>query len=147
MPAKPLNPEQKADASRLRGVWEAFKRSNPEATQEWLADQCGWKTQAAVSQYLLGKIPLNLRALMKFAAVLKVSPDEISPSLMSEMPATVPRREKLVTGPGRSRLQKALEGLDDSDLLSIAKTVEILRQPRGTKTVRQQRPRTSKGKT
>lgn len=42
---------------------------------------CGWKTQAAVSQYVLGKIPLNLEALIKFARELNVHPSEISPAL------------------------------------------------------------------
>lgn len=146
MPAKPLNHEQEGDAARLRGAWEAFKRSNPKATQEWLADQCGWKTQAAASQYLLGKIPLNLRALMKFAAVLNVAPERISPSLMSEVSASVPRSEKVDSSPGRMRLQEALEGLDDADLLSIARTVEILRRAGVARAPRKRRQSTSKSK-
>lgn len=129
MPAKPLSSEQQADAARLRGAWEAFKLRTPGVTQEWLADQCGWKTQAAVNQYFSARIALNLAALLKFAAVLEVSPDQISPSLAGQLPSSG-RSEKAMTTPGRSRLQKVLEGFDDEELLSIAKALEVLQKPK-----------------
>jgi transcriptional regulator with XRE-family HTH domain len=81
MPAKPLTEEQKEDAQRLRAAFEMRKRENPSLTQEGLAHLCDWKTQGAVNQYLLGKIPLNLAALVKFARALDVPPEEISPRL------------------------------------------------------------------
>lgn len=86
MPAKPLTPEQLEDAARLLDAWVAYKRSNAGATQEWLAHQCGWRTQGAVSQYMLGKIPLNLPALLKFAGAMGIAPSAISPTLASQLP-------------------------------------------------------------
>lgn len=130
MPAKPLSPEQKADSERLRAAWEAFKATNPSATQEWLADQCGWKTQAAVNQYLLGKIPLNLPALLKFAAALGVTPPAISPTLSKALGDTghAPAMQG-APSKGITRLMKALEGLSDDEIVSVAKALEALRSP------------------
>lgn len=87
MPAKPLTTEQKADAERLYTAFRAAQVENPDTTQESLAHEAGWKTQGAVSQYLLGKIPLNIEALLKFAKALNVAPDTISPSLAQLLPA------------------------------------------------------------
>ena len=81
MPAKPLTQEQLDDAARLRAIFDRVKESDPSVTQEYVADSCGWKTQGTVSQYMNGKIPLNLRALFKFCDVFGVQPEEISPSL------------------------------------------------------------------
>jgi len=81
MPAAPLTEEQLADAARLKAAYKRAKERNPQVTQEWLAEQCGWKTQAAVSQYMNGKIPLNIDALVKFAQALEVRPAEISTTL------------------------------------------------------------------
>lgn len=91
MPAQPLNDEQKADAQRLKAIFLREKNLHPEMTQATLAEYCGWNTQATVSQYMNGKIPLNLPALCKFSEALEVAPEEISPSLASQMiitPAT-----------------------------------------------------------
>lgn len=85
MPAKPLNEEQLEDARRLREAFAAAKLRDPSLTQEKVAFICGWKTQGTVHQYLKGKIPLNLSALMKFSKVLNIDPDEISPSLVREL--------------------------------------------------------------
>lgn len=76
-----LTEAEKQDAQRLYSAFERYKLSHPEATQESLADECGWKTQGAVSQYLTGKVKLNPTALSKFCRVLGVSPREISPKL------------------------------------------------------------------
>lgn len=85
MPASPLSQEQLADAARLKNVWLAYKKSHPGASQEKLAFECGWKTQGAVTQYMNGKIPLNISALLKFSAALHASPDSISPSLAKQL--------------------------------------------------------------
>lgn len=132
MPAKPLTPEQLADATRLRSAWDVFRRSNTSVTQEWLADQCGWKTQAAVSQYLLGRIPLNLPALLKFAGALGVSPSAISPALARQLPeggsekpstppAPTPRKS-----PALTRLLRLLAERDEDELERIAQAIELL---------------------
>lgn len=41
----------------------------------------GFSTQGAVSQYLNGKVPLNVENALKFSALLKVDPIEINPDL------------------------------------------------------------------
>jgi phage repressor protein C with HTH and peptisase S24 domain len=82
----PLTAEQLEDARRLRAKWEAFQAADDRFTQEWLADQCGWKTQGAVSQYLSGAIPLNLPALLKLSEVLGFAPADVSPKLAGLLP-------------------------------------------------------------
>jgi phage repressor protein C with HTH and peptisase S24 domain len=85
MPAQPLTEEQLEEAARLKAAFQRAKERDPKITQEWLAEQCGWKTQAAVSQYLNGKIPLNIDALSKFAKALDVSPSYISTRLATKI--------------------------------------------------------------
>lgn len=85
MPALPLSPEQLEDAQRLRNIWELFKRAQPNMTQDLLAEACGWKTQGSVSQYMHGRIPLNLPAILKFARALGVDPEDISPTLALQL--------------------------------------------------------------
>lgn len=77
---RPLRQDELADAQRLQAIW-GLKKDDLELTQESMALRCGWKTQGAFSQYLLGKIPLNLEALIKISEALQVSPEEISPRL------------------------------------------------------------------
>jgi hypothetical protein len=85
MPAKELTPEQKADAARLKAIYENRKHDDPSLTQEALAHMCDWKTQGAVSQYMLGRVPLNLPALIKFSKALEVPAANISPSLAGQI--------------------------------------------------------------
>lgn len=79
---------RKAEAMRLKAIYQDRKRSDPTLTQDKVADLCEWAGQSVVSQYLNGRIPLNLSALIKFANVLGFSPDEVSPRLaaLTEMP-------------------------------------------------------------
>ncbi|UBX30846.1 helix-turn-helix domain-containing protein [Arsenophonus apicola] len=53
-------------------------------TQEDIADQLGIG-QAAVSHYLNGVNPLNAKTVALFAKLLKVKPNEISPSIALEL--------------------------------------------------------------
>lgn len=89
MPAKPLTPEQKADAARLMGLFENQKahesKQGKRLTQASLADDLGYATQSAVSQYLKGKVPLNVEAAMKFAARFECRVSEFSPSIQEEI--------------------------------------------------------------
>ena len=84
--AKPLIAPQirDAEAKRLKALYEAKKRTDPSLNQEKIADLCGWSGQSVVSQYLNGKIALNLSALVKFANVLGFDPKEVSPRLLGE---------------------------------------------------------------
>ncbi len=80
MPALPLTPDQQADALRLKNVYESRKAALG-ITQDSLAAACGWESQGTVSQYMNGKIPLNLDAALKFAVALRCSIEDFSPSL------------------------------------------------------------------
>lgn len=87
MPALPLNETQLADAARLKRAWDDYKKATPGASQEKTAAECGWKTQASFNQYLLGKIPLNLPALLKMCKAMGgINPAEISPTLSAQLP-------------------------------------------------------------
>jgi len=79
-----LRQDELADAQRLQAIW-ALKKDDLDLTQESIALRCGWKTQGAFSQYLLGKIRLNLEALIKISEALHVSPEEISPRLAERL--------------------------------------------------------------
>jgi len=81
-----LSEEQMADARRLKNLWDA--RFEGVISQEEAAHRCGWKTQGAFNQYLNGKIPLALSALLKISRALKVDPEEISPRLSAEITTT-----------------------------------------------------------
>lgn len=67
-----------AAAKRLRAIWDA--RADRSLTQERMGAVLG-ASQGAVSQYLNGKIPLNYRALLHFAAELGVDATEIRDDL------------------------------------------------------------------
>lgn len=89
MPALPLNEIQLADAARLKHAWNDYKRRTPGTSQEKVAAECGWKTQASFNQYLLGKIPLNLPALLKMCKAMGgINPADISPTLAAQLPPT-----------------------------------------------------------
>lgn len=88
-----------------------------------------------MSQYLLGKIPLNLPALLKFAGALGVSPDAISPAIASQLP-DAGASKPFVSGPpiaGKSaamaRLMSLVEGRDEAELERITQAIEILLSP------------------
>jgi len=84
----PLNQEQLNDAARLKDAYRnAVKASkdkgeSPALNQFEVGARCGWSSpQSTVSQYLNGKVALNLDALIKLAEVFGVKPWDISPSL------------------------------------------------------------------
>lgn len=62
MPAKPLTPEQKDDASRLKEAFRAWQNAKRDAgapvSQMEAAHRLGFG-QSALSQYVNGQIPLN----------------------------------------------------------------------------------------
>lgn len=67
-------------ASRLKAIWER-KKAELSLTQEKAAGMLGFNTQGAVSQYLNGRVPLNVENTLKFSALLGVEPEEINPDL------------------------------------------------------------------
>lgn len=66
----------KRAASRLSELWRVYKKKNPGESQESIGSRAEM-TQSAVSQYMRGAIPLNLEAVLKFAALFNVPPATI----------------------------------------------------------------------
>jgi transcriptional regulator with XRE-family HTH domain len=88
MPALPLTKEQLDDAARLKALFLTWQKGRREAglpaSQEALSEMLGFN-QSAVSQYLNGKIPLNVDAATKFSALIEVPISEFSPSLATQI--------------------------------------------------------------
>ncbi len=80
-----LTIEEKADAARLQAIWLRQQRILG-LTQEQVAAECGWTTQGAFNQYLRGRIPLNVRAVLRLAKALQVDAADISPRLAADLP-------------------------------------------------------------
>lgn len=87
MPAKPLTPEQKQDAARLKEhflAWrDALRKKGEPMSQEIAADRLGFG-QSAFSQYLNGIIPLNGPVVSKCAELMGIKPESISPSIVAK---------------------------------------------------------------
>jgi len=73
--------DRDGDSARLKQVWTQYKKHNLGATQEWLGRETGLGKQGTVSDYMSGRIPMNLKALICFCNVFGVAPETISPSL------------------------------------------------------------------
>lgn len=111
---------RKAEAMRLKAIYQDRKRVDPSLTQEKIADLCEWSGQSVVSQYLNGRIPLNIGALIKFANVLGFSLEDVSPRLaaLAEMPRLKHSQED-VPNPSRSNWEMhQIDVWDDDTALS-----------------------------
>lgn len=75
-------PYQAEEAARLKAIYRTRKAEDPSLNQDRVADECGWSSQSVVSQYMNGKIPLNITALLSLSRALKFSPEEVSPRLI-----------------------------------------------------------------
>lgn len=87
MPAKPLTPEQKEDAARLKAAFRAWQDAQADkgapVSQLEAAGRLGFG-QSALSQYLNGLIPLNGPVLTKFCALIEVAPESISKAIVEQ---------------------------------------------------------------
>lgn len=80
---KKLPPHVAEEAAHLKACYTRWKNAAPkERTQAVLAEELGWQSQGTVSQYITGKLELNLEALLRFAAVLDFDPKRVSPRLI-----------------------------------------------------------------
>ena len=88
MPALPLTPSQKEDAERFSAAYlrwrDAQKAAGLQSSQDHFASLFGM-TQGAISQYKVGKIPLNVNFLVKACKILSCSPYDISPDLAEQI--------------------------------------------------------------
>ncbi|WP_162505578.1 helix-turn-helix domain-containing protein [Candidatus Arsenophonus triatominarum] len=67
-------------AKRLKQIWDKNKKELS-LTQDKAAELLGFSTQATVSHYLTGKLALGVEAVLRFAVLLKVRPEEIRPDM------------------------------------------------------------------
>ena len=73
-----MDEQSLADAKRLKKLW-LEKKDELHLSQVKAAKEFGYNSQGAVSQYLNGKAALNMSAVAKFAQLLKVNVEDISP--------------------------------------------------------------------
>jgi hypothetical protein len=78
MNRRPLTQEEIDDAKRLKILWNS-KREDLMLSQVKAAEEMGFSSQAAISQYLNAKLPLNMQAVAKFAQMLRAKVEDISP--------------------------------------------------------------------
>lgn len=86
----PLPKHVDEEAARLKAIYLARKKAGQFANQTELAEIMGWQSQGTVSQYLTGRLELNIQTLLKFAQVLQFNPSEVSPRLTKEFGAVAP---------------------------------------------------------
>ena len=105
-----LTQEELADTKRLKEAWQnnAHKLG---ITQSKASQEFGFANQSAVSQYLNGRIPLNMQTATRFANLLKVPLSSISPSYASNASAG---------SPIASSLKKAFKTSDNCDLIAVS---------------------------
>lgn len=88
MPALPLTPSQLADAERFSNAYlkwrDAQKAAGKPSNQDHFASLFGM-TQGAISQYKVGKIPLNVNFLVQACKILGCAPSDISPDLAEKI--------------------------------------------------------------
>lgn len=86
-----LTDEQIEESNRIKAIYnqrkEAARERGEKLTQEDIADACGWTGQSAVSQYMNGRIALNLDALIKLSRALNFAPHEVSKRLATHIKA------------------------------------------------------------
>jgi transcriptional regulator with XRE-family HTH domain len=73
-----LTQDELEDAARLRKLYDR-KAGEMGTSQAQIAEEFGFANPSAVSQYLCGRIPLNLNAATKFANFFNVPLKTISP--------------------------------------------------------------------
>lgn len=78
-----LSQEEKRECAALKRIFEQ-KKQDLGINQQTIADALGDATQGAVSHYLTGRNPLNLRAANVFANTLGVPISDFSPRLARE---------------------------------------------------------------
>lgn len=78
MSAREMTQDELEDAKRLKRIWNA-RKDELNLNQVKAARELGYNSQGAISQYINGKVGLNLQASAKFAKLLRVNVADISP--------------------------------------------------------------------
>lgn len=74
-----LSAEEQEWSVSLNRLWQC--RNDKSITQEMASERLGYASQATISQYINGVIPLNTDAILGFASLLEVQPGQINPAL------------------------------------------------------------------
>jgi len=128
MPALPLTQEQLGDAARLKHLFAAWQKAQRESglpsSQEAISDLLGF-TQSALSQYLNGRIPLNVEAASKFASLLQTQINTFSPTLAEQLDqlgdsADLPSLRSMT----RRATTVSLDDVDEREMVAV-KSVNI----------------------
>lgn len=134
------------DAARLKQI---FERSG--FTQEAFGSEFEIGNQAMVGQYLNAKRPLNLAAAGKFANGLKVSIDQISPTLAAQIrelsslvapTSTTSYKPKSKRGETAARIIDSMSSISQQD--KAIKIVTTLAEPEGNGLTTPKKKRTAK---
>lgn len=127
MPAQPLSPAQKADAARLSSLYDEWKASRKAqglpASQEVAASLLGFSTQSAVSQYVRGSIPLNVRALIKFSELFECPASDISPELAKEIKQIAAAAAPAKGSSGQAGEHREVDLDDSPDTVRVRKVI------------------------
>lgn len=78
MARRSLTQEEIEDAKRLKKLW-IDRKDKLHLSQAKAAKELGFSSQAAVSQYINARTPLNMQSVAKFARLLRLTVDDISP--------------------------------------------------------------------
>lgn len=117
MARRELTKDEVKAAQNLRALWDAsHKRLG--LTQDKAAQALDM-TQGAVNHFLNGKVPLNYENIHKFAKLLKVTPERISPELCGTILISIEQtiaaaadpisEERIAYGKAYSRLDQLLD--------------------------------------
>ena len=109
-----LTSDELADTKRLQKLWKA---NAPQLgiTQAKASQMFGFANQSAISQYLNGRIPLNMETTTRFASLLKVPLSDISPSHASRTTSTSPLMDAM---------KKAFKTSENCDLIAVTSSMQ-----------------------
>ena len=109
-----LTAEELADTQRLQQLWKN-NATKLGLTQAAASKEFGFANQSAISQYLNGRIPLNMQTASKFANLLNVPLGAISPAHASHTTSSSP----LVNA-----MKKAFKTGDNCELVPVSNCMQ-----------------------
>lgn len=88
MPAKPLTEQELQESAKLKALFSSWQQSRKDAmenaSQDFATSILGFN-QSALSQYINGGIPLNIKAAVKFASLIGCKISQFSPTIAAEI--------------------------------------------------------------
>lgn len=113
-----LTDEEKTWAANLLRLWNSKKESEG-LSQLAAAQELGYKTQSAFSQFLLGNVPLHTDAKAKMAKFLKVDVTDIDPNFYKQLGLSPTH-----LSPAIAEIAETLSALDTDDVDEILALVQ-----------------------